>query len=133
MDITHLAARAQEAPDSPSQRLLRRVEAEELQRQQIAQRNTALGRVAFGITLLATWELASGPILDQFFVSKPSHIAAALWDMLVKETLLYHLQFTILEAVSGYLIGAGAGLVLGFVLARLDLVYRIGEPFVVAF
>ncbi len=133
MDITHLAARATEAPDSPSQRLLRRVEAEELQRQQIAQRNTALGRVAFGITLLATWELASGPILDQFFVSKPSHIAAALWDMLVKETLLYHLQFTILEAVSGYLIGAGAGLVLGFVLARLDLVYRIVEPFVVAF
>jgi NitT/TauT family transport system permease protein len=133
MDTIHLAARAPGVPDSPGQRLLRRVEAEELQRQQIAQRNTALGRVAFGITLLASWELASGPILDQFFVSKPSHIAAALWDMLVKETLLYHLQFTILEALSGYLIGAGGGLVLGFALARLDLVYRIIEPFVVAF
>lgn len=133
MDTMHLAAHAPGLPDSPGQRLLRRVEAEELQRQHMAQRNTALGRVAFGITLLASWELASGPILDQFFVSKPSHIAAALWDMLVKETLLYHLQFTILEAVSGYLIGAGAGLVLGFALARLDLVYRIVEPFVVAF
>jgi len=133
MDIAHLAAQAPDVPDSPGQRLLRRVETEELQRQRIAQRNTTLGRVAFGITLLASWELASGPILDQFFVSKPSHIAAAFWDMLVKETLLYHLQFTILEALSGYLIGAGGGLVLGFALGRLDLVYRIVEPFVVAF
>ncbi|MDR7484632.1 MAG: ABC transporter permease [Armatimonadota bacterium] len=114
-------------------RLLRQVEQEERQRQRVHERNTALGRLAFGIAVFLTWELASGRIVDQFFVSKPSHIAASLWAMAVKENLLYHLQFTVLEALAGYALGASAGLVLGFALARLDLVYRIVEPFVVAF
>ena len=113
--------------------LLAQVETQERLRQQVDQRRTTLGRIAFGIALLLTWEVMSGTILDQFFVSKPSHIAAALWAMLTKEALLYHLQFTIVEALSGYVIGASAGLVLGFLLARLDLVYRIIEPYVVAF
>ena len=121
------------AAEGRGEQLLRQVEAEERIRQRVEQRNTALGRLAFGITLLLAWELASGPILDQFFVSKPSHIAASFWAMLAKESLLYHLRFTVIEALAGYAIGAGAGLVLGFGLARLDLVYRIVEPFVVAF
>lgn len=113
-------------------RLLRQVEAEERTRQQAERRNILFGRVAFGIGLLAVWEAASGRILDQFFVSKPTDIAAALWAMLMKEALLYHLRFTAIEALAGYAIGAGTGLVLGFALARLDLVYRIVEPFVIA-
>lgn len=118
---------------SHGERLLARVESEERQRQRTEQRNTTLGRLAFAAALFLSWELASGRILDQFFVSKPSHIVASLWAMLTKEALLYHLQFTVVEALTGYLIGAGAGLILGFALARLELVYRIIEPFVVAF
>ncbi len=121
------------AAGSRGERLLAQVETEERLRARTEQRNTMLGRLAFAAALFLSWELASGPILDQFFVSKPSHIAASVWAMLTKEALLYHLQFTVIEALTGYLIGAGAGLILGFALARLDLVYRIIEPFVVAF
>lgn len=113
--------------------LLRTVEQTERAMQRSARRNTTLGRLAFAAVFLLTWELVSGPLVDQFFVSKPSLIAAALWAMLVKEQLIYHLQFTIIEALTGYVIGAAAGLVVGFLLARSDLVYRIVEPFVIAF
>ncbi|MDR7417331.1 MAG: ABC transporter permease [Armatimonadota bacterium] len=113
--------------------LLRRVEQDERQRARREQRATALGRLAFGIGIFLAWELMSGTVLDQFFVSKPSHIAASLWAMLTTEGLLYHLRFTVVEAVTGYAIGAGTGLVLGLVLARVEFVYRIVEPFVVAF
>jgi sulfonate transport system permease protein len=133
MDAVQIVARAPAVPEGRGGELLRRVETEERLRLRTEQRNTALGRLAFAIGLLLSWELLSGPVLDQFFVSKPSHIAASVWAMLTKEGLLYHLQFTVVEALTGYLIGAGAGLILGFLLARLDLVYRIVEPFVVAF
>ncbi|MBI2247404.1 MAG: ABC transporter permease [Armatimonadetes bacterium] len=114
-------------------RLLREVEQLERARDRQSRRNTTLGRLAFAVVFLGLWEVASGRFVDQFFVSKPSHIIASLWAMIIKEQLFYHLRFTIIEALVGYVIGAVAGLVLGFVLARSDLVYRIVEPFVVGF
>jgi NitT/TauT family transport system permease protein len=133
MDALEITARTVGGPPGRGAQLLAQVESEERQRQRRAERQTVLGRVAFGVAFLLAWEAASGRLLDQFFVSKPSHIAAALWGMLTRESLLYHMQFTIIEALAGYLIGAGAGLVLGFVLARLEFAYRIIEPYVVAF
>ena len=118
---------------SRGDRLLRQVELREEVRQRKDRRETALGRLAFATVFFLLWEVASGTIVDQFFVSKPSHIAASFWAMLTRESLLYHLQFTIIEALVGYLLGAAAGLICGFALARSDLVYRIVEPFVVAF
>lgn len=120
-------------PQSRADQLLRQVEAKERVHQQTDRRRTTLGRLAFAAAFFLLWESASGTIVDQFFVSKPSHIAQSFWAMLTREGLLYHLQFTIIEALVGYLIGAAAGLILGFGLARSDLVYRIVEPFVVAF
>jgi NitT/TauT family transport system permease protein len=113
--------------------LLERVEYEESERARAERRATLLGRLAFAALFFLGWELSSGRIVDQFFVSKPSAIAASLWAMLVKEQLIYHMQFTIIEATVGYLIGAAAGLVMGFALARVNFVYRIVEPFIVGF
>lgn len=115
------------------ERLLREVEQFERVHDRQNRRNTTLGRLAFAAAFLLSWEVASGRVLDQFFVSKPSLIVASLWSMIGKEQLFYHLQFTIIEAMVGYLIGASAGLAMGFILARSDAVYRIIEPFIVAF
>ncbi|HWP34745.1 MAG TPA: ABC transporter permease [Thermodesulfobacteriota bacterium] len=120
-------------PASRHEQLIRMVEAEERARQRRERIRTAVGRLVFAAVFFLVWELASGRIFDQFFVSKPSRIAASLWAMLVKEELLYHIQFTIIEALGGYAIGAGAGLAVGFLLSRLDFVYRLVEPFVIAF
>jgi len=113
--------------------LLEQVERQEARRARRDRRTTLLGRLAFGAVFFLGWELSSGRIVDQFFVSKPSAIAASLWAMATKELLFYHLQFTVIEATVGYLIGAVAGLIVGFALARVEVVYRIVEPFVVGF
>ena len=113
--------------------LLEQVERQEARRARRDRRTTLLGRLAFAAVFFLGWELSSGRIVDQFFVSKPSAIAASLWAMATKELLFYHLQFTIIEATVGYLIGAVAGLIVGFALARVEVVYRIVEPFVVGF
>lgn len=133
MGVQDVAVRPAGVTDDRGARLVREVERAERARQRSAGRATAAGRLACAAAVLLAWEVSSGRIVDQFFVSKPTHIAAALWEMLVKEQLLYHLQFTVVEALVGYVLGAAGGLILGFVLARLDLVYRIVEPFLVAF
>ena len=132
MATTDLALRP--TPAAPAGRqLLQQVERQEADRARRERRATLLGRLAFAVVFFGTWEFVSGRFVEAFFVSRPSAIAASLWAMLTREALLYHLQFTIVEATVGYLIGAVAGLILGFLLARLEALYRIIEPFVVAF
>lgn len=114
-------------------RLLEQVERTEAGRARRERLLTLAGRLAFAALFFLGWELSSGRIVDQFFVSKPSAIAASLWAMVTKEQLFYHMRFTIIEATVGYLIGAAAGLIMGFALARVEWVYRIIEPFVVGF
>lgn len=114
-------------------RLLEQVERSEAGRARRERLVTLAGRLAFAALFFLGWELSSGRIVDQFFVSKPSAIAASLWAMVTKEQLFYHMRFTIIEATVGYLIGASAGLIMGFALARVEWVYRIVEPFVVGF
>lgn len=119
--------------ESRGAQLLREAEERDRALEWKTRRNTRMGQVLLGVALFGFWEFASGTIVDQFFVSRPSRIAMSLWAMFAKESLLYHMQFTIVEALVGYLIGAAAGLALGFALARIDLVYRIVQPFVIAF
>jgi len=133
MTAQEAAAGAMGVPRGRGDTLLRAVEEQERARERRARWGIIAGRVAVGVGFLLAWELASGRVVDQFFVSRPSDILGALWTMLVEENLLYHLRFTITEALAGYIIGASAGLLLGFALARVDLVFRIVEPFVVAF
>jgi NitT/TauT family transport system permease protein len=121
------------ASDTHGERLLREAAAREGARRGRERVVTAAGRVALAVGVLLLWEVASGTVVDQFFVSKPSAIAVSFWGLLTREQLLYHLWFTVAAALGGYLIGAVAGLATGFLLARSDLVYGIVEPFVVAF
>lgn len=118
---------------SKAQQILRETEIRDNALERKDRRDTRIGQVILGIALLGLWEFGSGTIVDQFFVSKPSHITISLWNMFIKEQLLYHMQFTVIEALAGYAIGASAGLLSGFLLARIDLVYRIVQPFIIGF
>jgi len=118
---------------SRAQQILRQTEMRDNALERKSRRGTRVGQLILGIALFGLWEFGSGVIMDQFFISKPSQIAISLWGMFTKEQLLYHMQFTVVEALTGYAIGAGAGLVLGFLLARIDLIYRIVQPFIIGF
>jgi NitT/TauT family transport system permease protein len=118
---------------SRGQQILRETEIRDTALERKHERDTRIGQIILGLSLFCLWEFGSGTLVDQFFVSKPSQIAISFWGMLVKEDLLYHMQFTVTEALVGYVIGAGAGLLSGFLLARIDLVYRIVQPFIIGF
>jgi len=118
---------------SRSQQILRETEIKDNALEQKNRRDTKIGQLVLGLALFCLWEFGSGVIVDQFFVSKPSQIAISIWAMLTKEELLYHMQFTVTEALVGYAIGASTGLLSGFLLARIDLVYRIVQPFIIGF
>jgi len=74
--------------------------------------------------LLVGWALASGRLVDRLFLSDPVSVARAFGALVVKGTLWFHLRFTLIETLAGYLIGAGLGLA-GALAVSLS---RAGEP-----
>jgi NitT/TauT family transport system permease protein len=92
-----------------------------------------LYQVAIGVALILLWQWASGRLISPFWVSSPLEI----WRYVVKNTasgsLPFHLYWTVREAVIGFVIGAAAGIVTGFVLARFATLARTLEPFMMAF
>ncbi len=102
------------------------------QRTRRARRNIYGGRVLVVAGLLLVWELASGRLLDPFFVSSPSKIAQALVLLFTKEDALYHVRYTLIETLAGYAIGVVAGLGLAVLLTIREEVYQLLEPLILA-
>ncbi|WP_181766533.1 ABC transporter permease [Streptomyces albidus (ex Kaewkla and Franco 2022)] len=82
--------------------------------------------------LLTAWEMTAGSLFDITFTSKPSDIAGRLGEWSGDGTLWQHSWVTIQEIVYGFLLGAAAGALAGFVLASLQLAYRVLDPFMMA-
>lgn len=76
-----------------------------------------LWRAAIILGLLVLWEVASGTVIDRFWISEPSQLFPRLWQMTADGSLPYHLAFTLEEMAiglaAGGVLGAGAGLLLG--------------------
>ena len=73
--------------------------------------------------LLGFWEAAARTgVIDAFFYSFPSAIAARLWQLVLEgtdeATLWYHLALTMEEASLGYVSGSALGVVFGVALGR---------------
>ncbi|HYZ63236.1 MAG TPA: ABC transporter permease [Acetobacteraceae bacterium] len=86
-------------------------------------RRVLFWRLTILVGFLGSWELASRTeIIDEFFYSKPSDIAARLYDWITEGTssgpLWYHLWVTMEEAIIGFVTGASAGIVVGIALGR---------------
>jgi NitT/TauT family transport system permease protein len=69
-------------------------------------------------------------VLDPFFVSRPSDIAARVLTWIDTGVIWGHLAVTLEEAVLGLLIGALIGIALGFALARSPLASRVLDPYI---
>jgi NitT/TauT family transport system permease protein len=90
-------------------------------------------QVLVGAVLLGAWELASGTLVDTFFVSKPTLVVAELWRQASSGTLWRDLWVTIVqETLTGYAVGSLLGIVLGFLLAQAPTLARILNPYVLA-
>lgn len=92
-----------------------------------------LMRLALLATILVLWELLSGVIVAEFFVSKPSAIFKALGSWVAGGNLFFHIGITAVEAFSGFLIGASIGITVGVILGRIHFLAELLHPFIVAF
>lgn len=86
-----------------------------------------------GFVLLAFWEWASGRLIREIYVSKPTAIAVRLYELFATGEILPHLVVTLQELVLGYIVGVLSGVIVGYWLGRSPRVAAIVEPYVMAF
>jgi len=85
------------------------------------------------VAILLIWELCSGTIVPEFFISRPSAIARSLARQASDGDLFFHVYITALEAFSGFLLGACCGIVVGVLLGRVAFLAELLQPFILAF
>ncbi len=88
------------------------------------------GQVLIGVAIVAAWQmLVDAKRLDKFFFSRPSDIASRLAQWFSTGSIWRHLAATLEEAALAFAIGAAAGIVLGFALARSPKIGALVDPY----
>jgi NitT/TauT family transport system permease protein len=90
------------------------------------------GTVTLGAALLLFWQFGLSLLVNPRYVSDPVTVAR-IGELLAGGELLEHLSVTLTEAGTGFVIGAGVGLVSAFALAGSRRGYEVFEPFLVGF
>lgn len=101
-------------------------------------RHTALvwiGRVIVPILVLGGWQLfTSLGIVDKFFFGQPSGVWHSLVTLFTKGTafgsIWLNLWVTIKEAIYGFLLGTGAGILLGLLLGQNRFLADVAGPYI---
>jgi NitT/TauT family transport system permease protein len=89
-------------------------------------------RVLLLAAILLIWQIASGTMISQIWISKPSLIFAQLYEWIISGEIFFHTWITLQETVLGFLIGAVSGCAVGLVLGQAERVAIILEPFIMA-
>lgn len=90
-----------------------------------------LWQALLGVAILGAWQgLANAGKLDRFFFSRPSDIAARIIQWLRTGSIWPHLIVTLEEAALAFVIGASAGVVMGFALARSPRIGALLDPYI---
>jgi len=95
-------------------------------------RAVLIGRVAVAVVVLGSWQLASGRLVSEFFVSSPSDIVGRLVQLVVTGELWPHLTQTLVEVGAGLLIGVPLGIALGVALGTSQLLSGWLLPYLMA-
>ncbi len=86
-----------------------------------------------GAAFLLFWQWASGRLIKEIYVSKPTAVAERLYELFASGEIYPHLWTTGQELVFGYVIGVTGGVVGGYALGRSPWLARIFEPYLMAF
>lgn len=88
-------------------------------------------QIGFFLLTVGAWELgARSGWLDSFFFSKPSDITARMVDWIVTGYIWPHLVTTLIEAMAAFALGIVAGVAAGLVLARVELLAAVFDPYI---
>ncbi|HEV2057179.1 MAG TPA: ABC transporter permease [Methylomirabilota bacterium] len=82
------------------------------------------------VLVVLAWEgLCRVGWASEFWVSRPFLIVERLWEAVRSSVLWFHMGVTVIETVSGFLLGALAGTIAGFALARWRRAHVALEPY----
>ncbi len=88
-------------------------------------------QVLLGATMVSAWQVGVNTgLMDKFFFSRPSDIASRVWQWLSTGSIWSHLAVTVTEAVLSFGIGVALGVGLGFLLARVDWLAKLLDPYI---
>jgi len=91
------------------------------------------GPLLSAASLLALWELLSRTAtVSPMFFPPPSSILVVLWGMLAHGNLLADIAITVIRVLTGFVIGAGSGAVLGLAMGRWPRLGAQLDPWVAA-
>lgn len=119
---------AAEAMPGRRSRVVEEVELKEAK----ARRFRFVAQILVGVVLFGSWELASGRLIDPFFVSAPSAVFAKLYAWFMRGELFQHLGVTLYATVIGFAIGASLGFIVGFLFGRFQTAGAIFDPYITA-
>lgn len=89
-------------------------------------------RLVFLAALLGVWQLASGRLIDPFYLAAPTEIWASLSSSAASGELWRHLGVTLQETLIGFVIGTLLALAAGVALGRAPRVAQVLDPLLVA-
>lgn len=90
-------------------------------------------RLLPGVVFLLFWQWASGRLVRESYVSRPTDIAVRLVDLFTTGEIWPNLAVTAEELAIGYGLGCVCGIACGYVLGRSPALARIVEPYLMAF
>ncbi len=89
-------------------------------------------QVLVGVAIFGAWELASGTLIDPFFISSPVAVAGRLYTWAVNGDLVRHLSITLYAMIWGFTLGSLIGFAMGFLFARYEAVSTVFDPYITA-
>lgn len=91
-----------------------------------------LTHVVFLAAILGSWELVSGGLIDEFWISSPTSVFAALYKWIESGELLHNLSITLYEVLWGVALGTAVGTSLALVLSEVPRARGFLESYVTA-
>lgn len=91
-----------------------------------------MGRLLLVGAVLVAWDVSASTIADEFFISRPSIVAAKFWELVTSGRLFYHGWITVVETLGGFVAGAAVGIVVGLLLGRNLGLARLLDPILTA-
>ena len=93
-------------------------------------------QIGVGLAMIGAWHVVSNyPVMGevkqvQFFFSTPGDVALRIWKFFYTGMIWRHLGITLTETLLAFVIGAAAGIVIGFWFARQPRVAAVFDPYV---
>src|SRR5215213_6356734 len=88
-------------------------------------------QILLGVVVLASWQaLSTAGMLDKFFFSRPSDVLGRVIDWVLTGSIWTHLLVTLEEAFLSFGIGVAAGILFGFLLARVPFLSDLLNPYI---